>query len=136
VGVPEDRLISEDERDRLSEELGDGFRVQAKRNKEIEGMNQGAIGIEIKKTKEALREWVGVARSRSWGSGLRSLSLTMAILCLVGGQVNAFTAYDCLNRSYIIESCLLLEPDTCGASDKAGEVKTTVYREIMQIKQD
>ncbi len=47
VGVPEDRLISEDERDRLSKELGDGFRVQAKMSKEIEEMDQGAIGIEI-----------------------------------------------------------------------------------------
>jgi hypothetical protein len=48
----------------------------------------------------------------------------MAILCLIGGQAEA-----CLNRSNIIESSSLLEPDACAASDKAGEVKTTMYRE-------
>jgi hypothetical protein len=60
----------------------------------------------------------------------------MAVLCLVGGQLKAFTAYDCSNKSNIIESYSLLEPDACAASDKAGEVETTVYREIVQIKQD
>jgi hypothetical protein len=56
----------------------------------------------------------------------------MAILCLVGGQARAFTAYDCSKRSIIIESHSLLEPDACAASDKAGEVETTVYREIVR----
>jgi hypothetical protein len=35
-----------------------------------------------------------------------------------------------------MESYSLLEPDGCASSDKAGEVETTVYREILQIKQD
>ncbi len=62
----------------------------------------------------------------------------MAILCLVGGgrQVDAFTAYDCSNRSNIVESYSLLEPDACAVSDKTGEIETTVYREIVWIKQD
>jgi hypothetical protein len=63
-----------------------------------------------------------------------SLPLSMAVLC--GGQLKAFTAYDCSNKSNIIESYSLLEPDACAASDKAGEVETTVYGEIVQIKQD
>jgi hypothetical protein len=54
----------------------------------------------------------------------------------MGGQAEAFTTYDCLNRSNIIESYSLLEPDACAASDNAGEVETAVYGEIVQIKQD
>ncbi len=50
--------------------------------------------------------------------------------------MSAFTAYDYLNKSNIIESYSLFEPDACAASDKAGEVETTVYGEIVQIKQD
>jgi hypothetical protein len=65
-----------------------------------------------------------------------SLSLTMAVLWLVGGQVSAFTAYDCSNRSNIVELYSLLEPDACAVSDKAGEVETTASGEIVQIKQD
>jgi hypothetical protein len=54
----------------------------------------------------------------------------------MGGPVNAFTAYDCSNRSNIIESYSLLEPDACVNTGKEGEVETTVYGEIVQIKQD
>jgi hypothetical protein len=91
---------------------------------------------EIKKTEEILRERAGATGLRIRKSGLGSLPLTMAILCLVGGQARTFTAYDCSNRSNMIESYSLLEPDACAASDKAGEFETTVYGEIMQIKQD
>jgi hypothetical protein len=52
------------------------------------------------------------------------------------GLVNAFTAYDCSNRSNIIESYSLLEPDPCANTGKEGEIETTMYREIVQIKQD
>ncbi len=45
-------------------------------------------------------------------------------------------AYDCSNKSNVIESYSLLEPDVCANSDKVGEVETTVYGEIVQIKQD
>jgi hypothetical protein len=48
----------------------------------------------------------------------------------------AFTAYDCSNRSNIVESYLLLEPDACAISDKTGEFETTMYGEIVQMKQD
>jgi hypothetical protein len=99
-------------------------------------MEEGAIGIEIEKTKEALKNKGRVAGSRSRRSGLGSLPLTMAILCLVGGQASAFNAYDCLNSSNIIESYSLLEPNACAASDKARKVETIVYGEIMKIKQD
>jgi hypothetical protein len=52
------------------------------------------------------------------------------------GQASAFTAYECSNKSNVIELYSLLEPDACANSDKAGKVETTVYGEIMQIKQD
>ncbi len=48
----------------------------------------------------------------------------------------AFTAYDCSNRSNVVESYSLLEPDACANMGRDGEVETTVYGEIVQIKQD
>jgi hypothetical protein len=60
----------------------------------------------------------------------------MAVLCFIGGQADAFTAYNCSNRSNIVESYSLLEPDGCAASDKTGEFETAKYGEIVQIKQD
>jgi hypothetical protein len=54
----------------------------------------------------------------------------------MGGLASAFTAYDCSNRSNVIELYSLLEPDTCANTGKEGEVETTVYGEIVQIKQD
>jgi hypothetical protein len=54
----------------------------------------------------------------------------------MGNVVEGFTAYDCSNRSNIVESYSLLEPDVCANMGKEGEVETTVYGEIVQIKQD
>jgi hypothetical protein len=51
-------------------------------------------------------------------------------------SVEAFTAYDCSNRSNVVGSYSLLEPDACANMGRDGEVETTVYREIVQIKQD
>jgi hypothetical protein len=85
VSVPDDRRMNERERDLLSERLGDGIGARAKRRKEIEEMGEETIRVEIKKTEETLRERVGATGSRSQRSGLRSLSLTMAVLCLMGG---------------------------------------------------
>jgi hypothetical protein len=60
----------------------------------------------------------------------------LMLLCLSGQAVEGFTAYDCSNRSNIVESYSLLEPDACANMGKEGEVETTVYGEIVQIKQD
>ncbi len=51
-------------------------------------------------------------------------------------SVEGFTTYDCSNRSNVVEAYSLLEPDTCANMGKEGEVETTVYGEIVQIKQD
>jgi hypothetical protein len=46
------------------------------------------------------------------------------------GLASAFTAYDCLNRSNVIESYSLPEPDACAKMGKEGEAETTVYGEM------
>jgi hypothetical protein len=53
-----------------------------------------------------------------------------------GHPAEGFTAYDCSNRSNIVEAYSLLEPDACANMGKEGEVETMVYGEIIQIKQD
>jgi hypothetical protein len=63
----------------------------------------------------------------------------MMILGIIGEQgklTEAFTAYNCSNRSNVVESYLLLEPDACAVSDKTGEVEMAANGEIVQMKQD
>ncbi len=73
-------------------------------------------------------------RKRSMGAS--RLPLMLMFLCFLGQAVEGFTAYDCSKRSNIVESYSLLEPDACANMGKEGEVETTVYGEIVQIKQD
>jgi hypothetical protein len=56
---------------------------------------------------------LGKRRGAVKPSGLGSLPLVLTIMGLLGVQASAFTAYDCSNRSNVIESYLLLEPDAC-----------------------
>jgi hypothetical protein len=96
----------------------------AKRRREIEEMDEEGMLAEIKKTQAAMRERVERAGCKRPGPGIGRLSLAMTILCLVGmqgGLADAFTAYDCSNRSNIVESYSLLERDACAVSDKMGE---------------
>jgi hypothetical protein len=72
---------------------------------------------------------------RSAGAGWLPLTL-MLFLCISGHPVEGFTAYDCSNRSNIVEAYSLLEPDACANMGKEGEVETPVYGEMVQIKQD
>jgi hypothetical protein len=87
--------LSEEEKDGLSERLGDGTGARAKRRKEIEDMSVGVLEAEIEETERS--------RSRRGVGRLRYLPLTLAVICLMGSLVKAFTAYDCSNRSNIIE---------------------------------
>jgi hypothetical protein len=48
----------------------------------------------------------------------------------------AFIAYDCSNSTNLVEAYSLLEPDTCANMGKDGEVETSVYGEMAQVKQD
>ncbi len=129
------KFMREKERDLLSEKLGDGIGARAER-REIEEMGEEDIQAEIRRTEETVRERVEASGSKNQRSGLGSLPLNMVILCLVGGQVDAFTAYDCSNKSNLVEMYSLMEPAACAVSDKTGEIETAVYREIVQIKQD
>ncbi len=76
-----------------------------------------------------------IRRRRRMGTGLLSMPLVL-LMCLVVTPVGGFTAYDCSNRSNVVESYSLLEPDACANMGRDGEVETTVYDEIVQIKQD
>jgi hypothetical protein len=66
--------------------------------------------------------------------GVGGMPIVLTLLCLVSNVVEGFTAYDCSNRSNVVESYSLLEPDVCAKMGKEGE--TMVYGEIVQIKQD
>jgi hypothetical protein len=76
-----------------------------------------------------------IKRRRRAGMGWMPLTLVL-LLCFTGHPAEGFTAYDCSNQSNIVEAYSLLEPDNCANMGKEGEVETTVYVEIVQIKQD
>jgi hypothetical protein len=54
----------------------------------------------------------------------------------MGSPVDAFIAYDCSNNTNVMESYSLLEPDACANMGKDGEVETSMYGEVAQVKQD
>jgi hypothetical protein len=68
--------------------------------------------------------------------GVGRIPLMLTFLCFTSNVAEGFTASDCSNRSNIVESYSLLEPDMCANMGKEGEVETTVYGEIVQIKED
>ncbi len=88
-------------------------------------MSTAEMEAELEGVQEEIR------RRRSMGASW--LPLMLMFLCISGQAVEGFTAYDCSNRSNIVESYSLLEPDACANMGKEGEVETT---EIVQIKQD
>jgi hypothetical protein len=107
--------------------------------KEIEVMSEEDMQTEIERTKAAMKERVKPATRRERGFDKGKLPLVTIVLGLVGmlgGPAKAFMAYDCSNRSNIVDSYSLLEPDACAVSDKTGEFETAVYGEIVQMKQD
>jgi hypothetical protein len=123
------RPMTEKEINDLSERLGDGVRGRAKRSREIEEMMIEEMEAEIRETNALIRK-----RGRR-GVGLLPMPLAL-LMCLMVGSVSGFTAYDCSNRTNVVEAYSLLEPDACANMGKDGEVETTVYGEIVQIKQD
>ncbi len=96
VKAPKDRLLTEEELDNLSEQLGDGVEARAKRRREIERMSI----VEREAEAEEVREEVKRRRER----GASRLPLMLTLLCLTGRSVEGFTAYDCSNRSRVLLS--------------------------------
>jgi hypothetical protein len=84
---------------------------------------------EIQETNELIR------KRRRRGLGLMLKPLWM-LMCLMVSSVDAFIAYDCSNNTNVVESYSLLEPDACANMGKDGEVETSMYGEVAQVKQD
>jgi hypothetical protein len=129
------RPMTEEEISDLSEQLGDWgpasrFGSRGKKcSREVVEMTIEEMEAEIRDTNALIRQ------RRRRGVGLLSMPLAL-LMCLVVVPVGGFTAYDCSNRSNVVESYSLLEPDACANMGNDGEVETTVYGEILQIKQD
>jgi hypothetical protein len=127
--LPAGRPMTEGKLDTLSEALGDGTRNRAKRRRQIEEMTIEDMEAEIRETNAVIR------KRRRASRGLLPMPLAL-LMCLLVTPVEGFTVYDCSNRSNMVESYSLLEPDACANMGRDGEVETTVYGEIVQIKQD
>jgi hypothetical protein len=136
--LPADRPMTEEEIEDLQWQLGDFGPASGhwsrgkKRSKDVIDMTIEEMEAEIQETNEAIRK----RRRKSPGLMLKPLWMLTAFACLMRSPVAAFTVYDCSNRSNVVESYSLLEPDACANMGRDGEVETTVYGEIVQIKQD
>jgi hypothetical protein len=136
--LPVGRPMTDKEIEDLQWQLGDfgpagGYWSRGKkRSKEVIEMTIEEMEAEIQETNEAIRK----RRRRGLGLMLKPLWMLTVFACLMRSPVAAFTAYDFSNRSNVVESYSLLEPDACANMGRDGEVETTVYGEIVQIKQD
>jgi hypothetical protein len=104
--------MTEEEIEDLQWQLGDfgpageyGSRGRKRRKEPIE-MTIEEMEAEIQETNEANRK----RQRNNLGLMLKPLWMLTIIACLVGDLVAAFTAYDCSNRSNVVESYSLLEP--------------------------
>jgi hypothetical protein len=100
----------------LSEQLGDGLGARARRREEVERMSLAEMEAELRGVQEEIRSRRNV--------GVGWLPLMLMFLCISGHPAEGFTAYDCSNRSNIVEAYSLLEPDACANTGKEGEVET------------
>jgi hypothetical protein len=137
--LPVGRPMTDEEIEDLQWQLGDfgpangyGSRSRKRTQQDIIDMTIEEMEAEIRETNEAIRQ----RRRRNPGLMLKPLWMLTVIACLTVSPAGAFTAYDCTNRSNVVEAYSLLEPDACASSGRDGEVETTVFREIVQIKQD
>jgi hypothetical protein len=99
--------MREEEINDLSERLGDwgpsnGFGSRGtKRSREVVEMTIEEMEAEIRETNALIRQ------RRRRGVGLLPMPLVL-LMCLVVTPVGGFTAYDCSNRSNVVESYSLL----------------------------
>jgi hypothetical protein len=136
--LPVGRPMTDEEIEDLQWQLGDfgpasGYGSRGKkRSKEVIEMTIEEMEAEIQETNEAIRK----RRRRGLGLMLKPLWMLTMLACLVGSTVDAFIAYDCSNNTNLVEAYSLLEPDACANMGKDGEVETSVYGEVAQVKQD
>jgi hypothetical protein len=137
--LPVGRPMTEEEIEDLQWQLGDfgpasgyGSRGKKRSQQEVIDMTIEEMEAEIQETNEAIRN----RRRRGLGLMLKPLWMLTVLACFTGSPAAAFIAYDCSNRSNVVESFSLLEPDVSANMGRDGEVETTVYGEIVQIKQD
>jgi hypothetical protein len=133
--LPVCRPMTDEEIDDLKWQLGDwgpanGYGSKGtKRCREVIDMTIEEMEAEIQETNEL----IGKRRRRGLGLMLKPLWMLM---CLMVSSVDAFIAYNCSNNTNVEEFYSLLEPDTCANMGKDGEVETSVYGEVAQVKQD
>jgi hypothetical protein len=137
--LPVGRPMTEEEIEDLQWQLGDfgpasgyGSRGKKRSQQDVIDMTIEEMEAEIQETNKAIRK----RRRRTPGLMLKALGMLTVFACLARNPVETFTAYDCSNRSNVVEAYSLLEPDACANMGRDGEVETTVYGEIVQIKQD
>jgi hypothetical protein len=137
--LPVGRPMTDKEIENLQWQLGDfgpangyGSRGRKRSQQDVIDMTIEEMEAELQETNEAIRK----RRRRTPGLMLKPLWMLTVIACLAGSPVEAFTAYDCTNRSNVVEAYSLLEPDACANMGRDGEVETTVFGEIVQLKQD
>ncbi len=114
--LPVGRPMTEEEIEDLQWQLGDfgpasgyGSRGKKRSQQEVIDMTIEEMEAEIRETNEAIRK----RRRRTPGLMLKPLWMLTVLACLVRSPLAAFTAYDCFNRSNVVESYSLLEPDAC-----------------------
>jgi hypothetical protein len=95
--LPAGRPMTEGELDMLSEILGDWTGSRAKRRREVEEMTIEDMEAEIRVTNAVIR------KRRRAGTGLLPMPLAL-LMCLMVSSVEGFTAYDCSNRSNVVEA--------------------------------
>jgi hypothetical protein len=136
--LPVGRPMTDEEIEDLQWQLGDfgpanGYssRGRKRSQQDVIDMTIEEMEAELQETNEAIQK-----RRRRAPGLMKPLWMLTVIACLAGSPVEAFTEYDCTNRSNVVEAYSLLEPDACANMGRDGEIETTVYGEIVQIKQD
>jgi hypothetical protein len=129
--------MTEEEIEDLQWQLGDfgpahgyGSRGKKRSQQEVIDMTIEEMEGEIQETNEAIRK----RRRRGLGLMLKPLWMLTMLACFMGSLADAFIAYDCSNSTNLIEAYSLLEPDACANMGKDGEVETSVYGEVAQVK--
>jgi hypothetical protein len=131
--------MTEEEIEDLQWQLGDfgpasgyGSRGKKRSQQEVIDLTIYEMEAEIQETNETIRK----RRRRGLGLMLKLVWILTMLACLMGSLATAFIAYDCSNSTNLVEAYSLLEPDTCANMGKDGEVETSVYGEVAQVKQD